>query len=174
MCLTILNQEKALKYFGWIVGYKKFSISIAEGLVTLKPFVIENFEYKFKVIDNKLVAEPYNQEQKVYYKLNIHYSLGEVYDLEIEKTTEIGYHIYQFPKDSNIEVCFSAFRIKGDEATLPAIFGKEHIQMIGDNIVVNQFAIPNRDLYIDLCRLYNIKPDGKIIEFLEKLFKSYS
>jgi len=176
MCLSFSNQKKVLRYFGWIVGYKKFSISIVEGLVTLKPFWTEDFEYKFKVIDDKLVVEPYNQKQAIYYKLNVHkiFEQESIYYLNVLKTAKIGYHISQFPKEYDFKTCFSVFSIKDDEATLPAIFGKEHIQMIGDNIVVNQFAIPNRRLYIDLCRLYKINLDGKIIEFLEKLFKSYS
>jgi len=174
MCLSFSNQKKVLRYFGWIVGYKKFSISIVEGLVTLKPFWTEDFEYKFKVIDNKLVVEPYNQRQKIYYELNVHNTFEKVYVLEIEKTAYIGYHIYQFSKESNTKICFSAFSVKDDEATLPVMFGEEHIQMISDNIVVDQFAIPNRDLYISLCELYHIEPKRKIVEFLKKLFKSYS
>jgi hypothetical protein len=174
MCLSFSNQKKVLKYFGWFVGYKEFSISIVEGLVTLKPFIVENFEYKFKVIDNKLVAEPYNQEQKIYYTLNVYNNFKEAYDLEIERTAEIGYHIFQFSKNFNAKACFRIFYIGNTMAVLPVIFGEEHIQMIGYDVVVEQFAIPNRDLYISLCELYYIKPEGEIIEFLEKLFESYS
>jgi len=174
MCLSFSNQKKVLRYFEWFVGFKGFSISVVEGLVTLNPLFITSFGYGFKVIDNKLVVEPYNQRQKVCYKLNVHNTFEKAYVLEIEKTAYIGYHIYQFPKEYDTKTCFSEFSIKDDEATLPVMFGEEHIQMISDNIVVDQFAIPNQDMYVSFCELYHIEPKRKIVKFLKKLFKSYS
>jgi hypothetical protein len=174
MCLTFSNQNKLLKYYGWLVGYKSFCVSIMGDLITLEPFVIKSFEYKFSVINNKLVAEPYNQEQGIYYTLNIHNSFEKIYDLVIEKTGKLGYHIYQFPKELNTETCFNTFCIEDDTVTLPVIFGEENIQMIGSNIVVDRFAIPNQDLYSEICKVYRIEPTEFLIEFLEKLFKSYS
>ena len=176
MCLNFPNQNKVLKFFEWFFGFKKFSISIVEGLVTLKPFWTEDFEYKFKVIDDKLVVEPYNQKQAIYYKLNVHkiFEQESIYYLNVLKTAKIGYHISQFPKEYDTKTCFSEFSIKDDEATLPVMFGEEHIQMISDNIVVDQFAIPNQDMYVSFCELYHIEPKRKIVKFLKKLFKSYS
>jgi hypothetical protein len=174
MCLTISSQKKVLKYFGWFVGYKNFCFSDIGDLIILKPYAIKNFEYKFRVIGDKLVAEPYNQKQGISYVLNIYNYLGTICDYEIEKTAELGFHIHQFDEELNVDDCFCIFNYAYNIATLPVIFSEENIQMIGSDIVVDQYAIPNQDLYSEICKTYRIEPTEFLIEFLEKLFKSYS
>jgi hypothetical protein len=178
MSLTISNQNKVLKYYGLLVGYKSFCVSFIDDLITLESFVVESFKYKFNLdtyaFTHTLVVEPYNQEQGIFYTVQIYPNFGKAYDFIKIERGKLGYHIYPFPKEHNIEACFNTFCVKDDMATLPVIFEPENVQMIGNHIVVDQFAIPDQDLYSEICNAYDVKPAEFLIEFLEKLFKSYS
>jgi hypothetical protein len=141
---------------------------------------ISDFRYQFEMrefkdLGNVLVAKNSDSKQDVDLTLNVINEYGvDLYNYIVTKM-QLGYHTRGFCKGSTIENCFKKFKKEfSNTIILPVMFQTCWVQMVGDDIVVSNFIIPNVASYENLCKSYKVPINSTIVDVLSKLYEFYS
>ena len=182
MCLEIRSSKCFLYCEGNLIAYKIFEVIEQGGKVRLGSLAMKS-KYKFVIAKELelMIAIQNDKKQKVQSTVIVknrnNYKEWLVENLEIP----LGFHSNLFEKNQSIENCFELFKFTNvpydlDKKfiTLPVIIGQRDIQLIGEQVVSKEFAIPSYKLYHRICLEYQIEPSKEILKFLKKLFESYS
>lgn len=168
MCLIINSKGFFLSHQDYLVAYKNFKYEyyyLYSGWeISLRSYVL--FElYQFEVMNDLVVAKNADIMQPVQFQFIIQNNHNSV----VEKFFRLGYHLYLF-SDNNIKECFG---VEAKKLTLPVFIRRDWVQFIADNVVVSErFGIPNREMYLEICKNYGIEPDHEIIRKLYEIYKS--
>lgn len=183
MCLTISCQNSfVITYLSFLVGKKLFYFDSHMKLYS--PFIGEDFNlyYEFTKDQNDiLVSKQRNSLQEVDFIIDIYLDNRKISGV-IEKNLKLGYHISPFKyesnnkygyKERNFDYEVNKFYLNEPMLIIPVLFKYNDIQIIGNDIVVNKFYLPNKTIYKDICCKYNINLDKSLANFLGKLYEVY-
>jgi hypothetical protein len=176
MCLIIYNPETTfLKYKDKLIAYKRFDyIYIDNKIRLIPPYANCFYNYNIAIVGELLKAFPENKNQEVGLRYNIKEKDGWIKETLRRTFLNLGFHIFLFDFESSLDECFRLFKVGRNFVDLPIFVDLIDIQLLGDDVIVETFEIPSKEIYLDLCAYYDIKkPNFELQNFLENLYKSY-
>jgi hypothetical protein len=170
MCIKISSpQFYILEYENYLVGLKTFKFHKSGKFFVISGFLKEH-TYKFEKHEKGLIAIPNNSIQPILYEILTRRAKEGHFDfIKIPKNLLLGYHIAKFFKYELLKNHFDISFLEDNGIILPVLFKQEWIQVDGINdLAVETFIIPNKEVYEDICLVYDITPNKKVSELLTK------